>query len=100
MLYWVIYDISENKIRSKVASKCKDYGLYRVQKSSFLGEITKNKAEMLMEEVKDIVGEEFEDCVFLIPHCKECFNNKIIIGYFDEELVKNKEFVYLMSNVK
>jgi hypothetical protein len=25
MLYWVIYDISENKIRSRVASKCKNW---------------------------------------------------------------------------
>lgn len=100
MLYWLIYDIAENKIRKKVSDKCKDYGMYRVQKSSFVGEITRNKAEMLMEEVKDVIGEEFKDCIFLIPTCKDCFGRKEILGYFDEQLVKNKEFVYLASHVE
>ncbi|MCP4136113.1 MAG: CRISPR-associated endonuclease Cas2, partial [bacterium] len=27
VLVWVIYDISEDKIRSKVAKNCKKYGL-------------------------------------------------------------------------
>ena len=100
MLYWLIYDITSNGIRKKVADKCLDYGLYRVQKSAFLGELTKNKSEMLMEEIKDIVGERFEDCIFLFPSCKDCFQGRDIIGYFDEDLIKNKEFVYLASHVE
>jgi len=54
MLYWLIYDISENKIRGKIASKCKNYGLFRVQKSSFIGNLSKNKAEMLVLEIKEL----------------------------------------------
>jgi crotonobetainyl-CoA:carnitine CoA-transferase CaiB-like acyl-CoA transferase len=34
---WAIYDISEDKKRSRVAKACKNIGLYRVQKSVFLG---------------------------------------------------------------
>ena len=37
MLTWVIYDISKDKTRTKIAWRCLDFGLYRVQKSVFLG---------------------------------------------------------------
>ena len=82
MLYWTIYDISSNKIRSRVANKCKDYGLERVQKSAFLGNMTKNKAEMLAIEVKDAVQEP-TDSVFILPACEQCFSCREIIGAFN-----------------
>ena len=96
MIYWVIYDISDDKTRSRVASKCKNYGLDRVQKSAFLGDLSKNKAEMLALEVKEFV-KGTNDCVFLMPSCKECFTSKDITGYFDEERVKQKEFLILSN---
>ena len=37
MLYWVMYDISNDKNRRKVVKACKDKGLSRVQKSINLG---------------------------------------------------------------
>jgi len=36
MLTWVIYDIASNKTRNNIIKKCKNAGLYRVQKSVFL----------------------------------------------------------------
>ena len=96
MLYWVIYDISDDKIRNRVVSKCKNYGLDRVQKSAFIGNLTKNKAEMLAIDIKDFV-KGHNDCVFVIPSCKECFGSKDITGSFDEEKVKQKEFLILSN---
>ncbi|RJP56750.1 MAG: CRISPR-associated endonuclease Cas2 [Candidatus Auribacter fodinae] len=95
MLYWLIYDISSNSKRLKVSEKCKDYGLYRVQKSAFLGDLSKNKAEMLLEEVQDIMAESEGDCVFMFPACKGCFSSRAIIGEFNESLIEEKEFVFL-----
>ena len=46
MLVWVIYDISENRIRSRVAKLCKNYGLFRVQKSAFLGDLNRNRVRL------------------------------------------------------
>jgi CRISPR-associated protein Cas2 len=97
MLYWVIYDISKNSIRKRVSDKCKDYGLSRVQKSAFLGELTKNKSEMLMTEIQGCTDNKSSDCIFLIPQCKDCFSSREIIGSFDEELIKDREFVYLAT---
>ena len=37
MLTWVVYDITKDKTRTKVAKRCLDFGLYRVQRSGFLG---------------------------------------------------------------
>jgi len=90
MIYWVIYDVSENNRRSRVAEECKNFGLKRIQKSAFCGPMTKNTAEMLAIKCKEIAGE--NDCVFIIPACKQCFSNKILIGEFDEEKFKEKDF--------
>lgn len=94
MLYWVIYDISENNIRNKVASSCKNYGLERVQKSAFIGDVTKNKIEMLALEIKEVLAGS-HDCVFIFPTCKNCYDEKIIEGAFDEEKIRKKDFLVI-----
>lgn len=94
MLYWIIYDISNNGVRSKVASKCKDYGFVRVQKSAFLGELTKNRAEMLAMEIKAML-KGGSDCVFVFPSCESCFGGKMIEGRFDEEKVKDRDYLVI-----
>lgn len=86
MLVWVIYDISENRIRSRVAKICKNYGLFRVQKSAFLGDLNKNEADSLGLECEAIV--EGADSVYVFPMCEECFGKIKLIGEgFDRELV-------------
>ncbi len=86
MLVWVIYDISENRIRSRVAKICKNYGLFRVQKSAFLGDLNKNEADSLGLECEAIV--EGSDSVYVFPMCEECFGKIKLIGEgFDRELV-------------
>ena len=39
MLTWVLYDIVNDRTRDKAARACLQIGLYRVQKSVFLGEV-------------------------------------------------------------
>ena len=39
VLVWIIYDIVEDKVRTRVAKECKKFGLERVQKSAFLRQI-------------------------------------------------------------
>lgn len=90
MLFWVIYDISDNNVRTKVVNICKNYGLFRVQKSAFIGMTSKNKAEMMTIEFRQVVGK--EDAVFIIPACEQCFKHKIVIGKIDEEKLKEKAF--------
>lgn len=91
MLYWVIYDISSNAKRLAVSERCKDFGLLRVQKSAFLGTLSKNRAEMLAIKIKGIIGEG-DDAAFIIPSCESCFAGKIVLGKLDEESVRAREF--------
>jgi CRISPR-associated protein Cas2 len=90
MLLWVIYDISSDTKRNKVAKYCKEYGLYRVQKSAFLGDINQNEFDELLLKCKDVVDEE-TDAVYMFPMCEADFSKVRIIGIpFDRELVSDK----------
>lgn len=44
----LMYDIVEDKVRTKVADACLDYGLDRVQYSVFSGKLSRNHQEELM----------------------------------------------------
>jgi CRISPR-associated protein Cas2 len=86
MLVWVIYDISENRIRSRVAKLCKNYGLFRVQKSAFLGDLNRNQSDSLALECEAVIEE--SDSVYVFPMCEDCFDKIKLIGTgFDRELV-------------
>lgn len=52
----VIYDVVEDKLRSKVANKCKDYGLTRIQYSAFFGELNTNRREELAIILRKVLG--------------------------------------------
>ena len=86
MLVWVIYDISENRIRSRVAKLCKNYGLFRVQKSAFLGDLNHSESDSLALECQEAI--EQSDSVYVFPMCEDCFDKIRLIGAgFDREMV-------------
>lgn len=93
MIYWAIYDIRSNKSRTKVANICKDFGLKRIQYSSFLGVLTKNKAEMLAIEARRYLSN--KDKLLLMPAGKEDFDKKIVMGDFDNSTAQRKEVIFL-----
>ncbi len=89
MLVWVIYDISDDRIRGRVAQICKGYGLYRVQKSAFLGDLNKNELDAIALECEELIEE--SDSIFVFPLCDDCFKKIKLIGEgFDKELVCDK----------
>jgi len=90
VLVWIIYDISEDKPRNKVAKTCKQYGLIRVQKSVFLGKLEKNRFDELAEACLDLIDEE-TDSVYLFPFCQEDFRAIKVMGQgFDKKLVNDE----------
>ena len=64
LLVWVIYDISDDSIRTAVANCCKGYGLYRVQKSAFLGTLNNNQQDSLAIKCQDLINETDSDMFF------------------------------------
>ncbi len=90
MLVWAIYDISEDKKRNRVIKVCKGYGLYRVQKSVFLGTLNKNEIDELSLRSKDIIDEK-EDSVYIFPMCEDDFKKVRLLGNaFDKKLVSDE----------
>ena len=89
LLVWVIYDISDDNVRNAVANRCKGYGLYRVQKSAFLGTLNSNQQDSLVIECRDLI--EITDSVYVFPMCDKCFKRIELLGKdFDLDLVRDK----------
>lgn len=65
----MIYDIQEDKARGKVADLCKNYGLRRVQYSTFFGDLSRNRQEELILLIRRLV-EPAEAYVLLLPTCE------------------------------
>jgi CRISPR-associated protein Cas2 len=90
MLVWAVYDISCNKKRNKIAKMCKGYGLYRVQKSVFLGTLNRNEIDELSLQSQEIIDEEV-DSVYIFPMCDDDFKKVKLLGQaFDKKLVSDE----------
>ncbi len=53
----IIYDITDDKIRSKVSEECLAHGLTRIQKSAFIGEINSQLRKSLIKKLEKILGD-------------------------------------------
>jgi len=87
MLVWVIYDIVDDKTRNRIAKICKGQGLYRVQKSVFLGTLNKNQIDELKIMCEDLIDSK-KDSVYIFPMCEDDFKKVKLLGQaFDKKLV-------------
>jgi len=90
MLVWVVYDIVDTKIRNQIAKSCKNYGLYRVQKSVFLGTLNKNEIDELSLLCGDTIDDEV-DSVYIFPMCEDDFKKVKLLGQaFDKNMVSDE----------
>ncbi len=90
MICWLLYDIKKNKPRSKVAKICKQSGLYRVQKSVFLGSLEDNEKDTLQLEVNELIDEE-TDSVYIFPMSKNELKQTVLLGQaFDKKLITDE----------
>ena len=94
MLVWCIYDIESSKrgdkTRRKIVKAAEFYGLYRVQKSVFLGTINDNELDEFRLQCEQLIDES-ADSVYIFPLCKKDFRSVITMGQaFDSKLVTDK----------
>jgi CRISPR-associated protein Cas2 len=68
MIVILIYDIPDDRTRSRVADLCLDYGLERIQYSAFQGELRRTHQEELVMRLKKQLGKKKGD-VRLVPVC-------------------------------
>jgi CRISPR-associated protein Cas2 len=70
VLTLVIYDIEDDRIRTRVASACKDYGLERIQYSAFRGPLSATKRSELWARLADELGKE-AGRMLVLPVCEK-----------------------------
>ncbi len=89
MLTWVLYDIVNDRARDKAAKACLRIGLYRVQKSVFLGTLTENERDELALRLESLI-DSGSDSVYVFPMCRPDFDKAVLLGQaFDEKLVSD-----------
>jgi CRISPR-associated protein Cas2 len=73
----LIYDVPDDKERTKIADACLDYGLDRIQYSAFYGDISRNHQEELFLKVKDILGKKSGN-IQLVSICVTDWNGRLV----------------------
>jgi CRISPR-associated protein Cas2 len=66
----LIYDIENDRVRTRVSEACLDYGLDRIQFSAFFGKLNRNRRQELALRVQREIGEERAK-VRMIPVCAD-----------------------------
>lgn len=68
----VVYDISNDAARTKIADLCLDYGLSRIQYSAFVGDLSRSHQDELLQRVRRRLGR-LTGHVVLLPLCETDF---------------------------
>lgn len=75
----VIYDITDNELRLKIAAACKEAGLVRIQKSAFLGAIDSQMRKSLELKLGRIIGSN-KGNIQIFTICEADMVNRRIVG--------------------
>jgi CRISPR-associated protein Cas2 len=79
----VIYDISEDEKRRKLRDYLQQFGLRRVQYSSFVGNIDPHDRFVLTKKTKRYISCD-RDSIYIVPLCNRCLRLCRIVA--EEEL--------------
>lgn len=74
----VIYDIPDDRKRTKIADACLDYGLDRIQYSAFVGRLAATHQEELMLKIASSLGKK-AGSVHLYPLCAQDWKSKRLL---------------------
>jgi CRISPR-associated protein Cas2 len=85
-----MYDIKEDRARTRIAKACQQSGLYRVQYSVFLGTIEPDRKDTLQLRIEELMDEE-EDSVYIFPMSKDELKATELLGQaFDKEMITDE----------
>ena len=94
MLFFVMYDIENNRIRNYIAKYLERMGCVRVQKSIFFASLERHKFEVIYQNLKEVQEVyENEDSIILVPVSTDEIRSMKVIG-------QNVDFDLMMGNKK
>lgn len=91
MLIFVIYDISDTPTRNRLIKCLQHFGMRRVQKSAFLGNLSQSQREGLEKYLDSYITGE-KDSIYVIPLCDRCQELSRIFSKPDLELENRDNF--------
>ncbi|PKO20604.1 MAG: CRISPR-associated endonuclease Cas2 [Chloroflexi bacterium HGW-Chloroflexi-1] len=92
----VIYDISHDGTRTKVADCCLDYGLDRIQYSAFTGQLSRTHQEELALRIKRRVSKRAAK-VYMVPISADDWARRVVL---EQEEVKAKVKAEVKAEVR
>lgn len=96
MIYLVMYDIIENKKRTSIANICKDFGLYRIQKSVFIGDLSKAEKETFKILNLSMI-DNLKDSLYIIPIDRDLAIEIETLGVsFDKKILESSSQVFFI----
>lgn len=66
----LIYDVENDRVRTRVSDICLDYGLQRIQFSAFFGKLNRNRRQELALKLMNEIGKETAR-IRIIPVCAD-----------------------------
>ena len=86
----LIYDIEDDKLRTRAANICLDYGLERIQFSAFFGKLNRNRRQelslRLQSELADKSGR-----IRIIPVCEQDLKDMWVLDQYRVDADELKE---------
>ena len=77
----VIYDVENDRLRTRVSEICLDYGLERIQFSAFFGKLNRNRRQELALRVQNELGDE-SGRVRIIPVCEQDLKDMWVLDQY------------------
>jgi len=85
----LIYDIENDRLRTRIADVCLNYGLERIQFSAFFGKLNRNRRQELALKVQNELGDE-SGRVRIIPVCEQDLRDMWVLDQFRRDADKLK----------
>ena len=74
-----MYDISDHKLRKRIAKKCKQIGLKRMQKSVFFGHTRLSLLNRFKKEGEELINEQ-SDSILILPITEKGMKKLLSLG--------------------
>jgi len=77
----LIYDIEEDRLRTRISDVCLDYGLERIQFSAFFGKLNRNRRQELAMKLQNELGNE-SGRLRIIPVCEQDLKDMWVLDQY------------------
>lgn len=85
----LIYDIENDRLRTRASDICFDYGLERIQFSAFFGKLNRNRRQELALKLRSEIGQESAR-IRIIPVCEDDLKDAWVFDQYRRDAAELK----------